>query len=123
REAGTEFQIVSVVLNLAHLNTGAEVPEAVPYALTLIPSSKQGAVDQRNIDAIVKLDVQKFLHETEPCYAGLDPFSGEWSLFAPLSTLIGKNPCKGYLDELGLVIEQYFLATNYDPGDMLDVAL
>jgi hypothetical protein len=123
REAETEFQMVSVVLNLAHLNTGGQAPEAVPYAMTLIPASKRGNVDQRGIDAIAKLDVQKFLRETEPCYTGFDPFSGEWSLFAPLSTLIGENSYNGYLDELGMVVEQYFLATQYDPGDVLEVAL
>jgi hypothetical protein len=73
------FRWFPVVVNVA---------QAIPYALTLIPASKRGSVDERGIDVIAKLNIEKTRAETEPCYAGLDPFSGEWRLFGPLAILI-----------------------------------
>jgi len=123
REAGTEFQMISVIVSLAHLGKRDGVAVATPYALSLIPASKRGAVSHSLIDLVAKLDVQKIIEETEPCYAGLNPFTGDWSLNAPLSILIGDNPFNCFLDELGLVVGQYWLATKYNPNDVLEVPL
>ena len=83
------FNWFPVVVNVAHFRMRDNgPPEAIPYALTLIPASKRGSVDERGIDVIAKLNIEKTRAETEPCYAGLDPFSGEWRLFGPLAILI-----------------------------------
>src|SRR3984893_9806317 len=125
RKAETRFQPIFVVMNIAHLATESETPIAFPYALTLIPTSKRGAIDVKTIDLAVKLAAQKGIHEAEFCYAGFDPFSGDFSLFGPLSVFMygGGQPYEGFLDELGLVIGQYFLATQYDAADVLKVLL
>ena len=53
---------------------------------------------------------------TEPGYSGYDPFSGEWAMYGPLS-LVART--KGFLDEVGIVVGMYFLATDFDPDDTL----
>src|SRR5262249_46979758 len=87
RRAETRFQPIFVVMNIAHLKTDAEPPTAFPYALTLIPASKRGAIDVKTIDLVAKLDAQKVIQEAEHCYAGFDPFTGDFSLFGPLSLM------------------------------------
>lgn len=124
RKAETRFQAIVVVMNIAHLKVDGEVSTAFPYALTLLPGSKRDAIDVRTIDAIAKLDVQKFLKETQPCYTNFNPFAGSWSMFAPLSSLLGgEKPYTGFIDELGIVVGQYFLATHYTPADVIEAPL
>lgn len=123
KEKGTVFQMISLVLNIAHLKEGDGTPVATPYSLSLMPASKRGAVDERNIDVVAKLDVRKALKEFEPCYAGFDPFTGDFGLYGPLSLFIGEKPFDCFLDELGIVIGQFFLAKSYDPADVLEVPI
>ena len=124
RKADTQFQPIFVVMSIAHLKTEGEAITAAPYALTLIPASKRGAIDLKTVDLVAKLDTQKLLVEMEPCYTGFDPFTGEWSLFGPLSLFLrGEKPYEGFLDELGLVVGQYFLTPQYDPADVLEVSV
>jgi len=125
RQAETRFQPIFVVMNIAHLKIKGETPIAFPYALTLIPASKRGAIDVKTVDLVAKLDAQKTINEAKFCYAGFDPFTGDFSLFGPLSAFMhgGGQPYKGFLDELGLVVGQYFLATQYDAADVLEVSL
>src|SRR3979411_1377514 len=114
KEAGTEFQLISVIVGLAHLGMRDGVALAMPYALSLIPASKRGAVTHSSIDLVAKLDIQKIIAETELCYAGLNAFTGDWSMHGPLSIFTGDNPYDCFFDELGLVIGQYWLATKYN---------
>jgi hypothetical protein len=123
RDAGAVFQMVSVVLSIAHMNRQDGVLHGIPYALTLVPGSKRDAVDERNIDFVSKLDIQKLLNDMEPSYVGFDPFSGTYGLYGALSLFIGEKRYNGFLDELGVVVAQYFLVTAYDPNDVLEVAL
>ena len=124
RTAETRFQPIFVVMNIAHLKKEGDTYTAFPYALTLIPASKRGAIDVKTIDLIAKLDMQKILNEGEFCYTGFDPFVGSWSMFGSLSVFLGgENPYQGFLDELGLVVGQYFLATQYGAGDVIEVSL
>jgi hypothetical protein len=106
RKLGTTFQLISVVLSRVAASEADGAMQVRPFAVTLIPASKRGEVDQRDPDPVSKLDVAKFL-ETEPLYSGYDPFSGEWSLYGNLP---------GYLDgkREGLSCSQA-VAANYDP--------
>lgn len=122
REAKTSFQMISLVVNIARLSKKDDTLYGVPYALTILPASKRGEVDERDIDAIAKLDTQKMLAEMQPCYVGFDPFAGDWGLYSPLSFLIGKKH-DGRLDELGVVVGQYFLATTFDPEGVMESPL
>jgi len=119
----TRFQPIFLVANIAHLKGDNEGLTAFPYALTVIPASKRGAIDVKTIDLIAKLDVQKMLNEGQFCYTGFDPFVGGYSLFGSLPAFLlgGGTPYEGFLDELGLVVGQYFLATEYNAADVLEV--
>ena len=124
RKAETQFQPIFVVVNIAHLKTEGETYTAFPYALTLIPASKRGAIDVKTIDLIAELDMQMVINEGEFCYAGFDPFAGSWSMFGSISAFLGgETPYQGFLDEFGLVVGQYFLATQYEAGDVIEVSL
>lgn len=123
REKGGVFQMISLVLNVAHLKEVDGVTVAIPYSLSMMPASKRGAVDERSIDLVSKLDSQKNLKEFEPCYAGFDPFSGNFGLHGPLGLFIGETPFGCFLDELGIVIGQFFLAKSYDPTDVLETKI
>lgn len=124
RQRGTNFQLVSVVLSCVVAGEVEGVQQVRPFAVTLIPASKRGEVDQRPIDSIAALDVSKSL-ETELVYSGYDPFSGQWSLYGNLLDFLdGKT--EGYLDETGLVVDQFFLATETPDDDqilMMDVRM
>jgi hypothetical protein len=69
--------MILLVLSMAHFKKENGYLHGIPYALTLVPAEKRGAVDHRDIDQIAQFDVQKFLNEAEPCYSGLDPFTGD----------------------------------------------
>ena len=88
RKRGTTFQLISVVLSCV---AAGEADGAQQVRLHhLIPAFKRGEVDQRTIDLVAALDVNKFL-ETEPMYSGYDPFSGEWSLYGSLSVFLDEK--------------------------------
>jgi hypothetical protein len=123
KENGTLFQPVFLVLNIAHLKEVNGTPIATPYSLSLMPTSKRDALDEKGIDLIANLDAQKLVEEMEPCYANFDPFTGDRGLFGSVGIFIGENPINCFLDELGIVIGQYFLATQYDAADVIEVGM
>lgn len=120
RERGTTFQLVSVVLSCVAAGAADGGLRLRPFALTLIPASKRGAVDERPIDAIGSLNVADWL-KNEPIYSGYDPFSGEWSMFGFMPGYLD-GAREGFVDEIGMVVDQYFLATTM-PDDDAIVAL
>ena len=58
---------------------------------------------------------------THPGYVGYDPFSGEWNLYGPLGLIAADT--KGFLDEVGIVVGMYFLATEFEFDDVLMVTV
>lgn len=108
RKAGTQFQSIFVVINLARWHDREGHMAAVPYAITLIPASKRNAVEIKPIDLVAKLDAQKILHDAEPSYAGYDPFTGSWSLFGALSSFLSEKPVQCFPDELGIAWDTIF---------------
>jgi hypothetical protein len=60
--------------------------------------------------------------ETEPAYTGYDPFSGEWSLYGNIPGYLDGER-KGFLDEIGLVVDQFFLATEIDNDEVITMGL
>jgi hypothetical protein len=118
RNLGTRFQRISVVMNIANLTDVDGRATGVPYSLSLIPSQKRGKVHEVSIDLVERFDPPP-PRELRWGYQGFDPFRGDWGLFGTLATLLGNGQLKGYIDELGLVIDQYFLAITYDADGML----
>jgi Protein of unknown function (DUF559) len=115
RNRGTNFQLISIVLSCVPAGEVDGVLQVRPFAMTLIPASKRDKVQETTIDLVAKLDVDAWL-ATEPMYAGYDPFSGDWSLSGNLPGYMDGER-KGYLDEMGFVIDQFFLATELAEDD------
>lgn len=115
RERGTTFQLVSVVLSCVAAGEPNGHLRVRPFAVTLIPGSKRNEVEEQPIDAIASLNVARWL-ATDPMYAGYDPFAGEWSLYGNLPGYLDGNR-EGFLDEIGLVVDQFFLATQTPEDD------
>jgi hypothetical protein len=122
KERGTLFQPVFLVLSIAHLKDGGTSDIATPYALSLMPTSKRGVIDEKDIDLVSKLDVQKIL-DAELCYVNFDPFTGDRGLFGPLGSFLGEHPINCFLDELGIVVGQYFLSKEFEPADVMEVPM
>ena len=99
KEKGTLFQPVFLVLSLAHLKIVDGASRATPYSLSLMPTSKRNVLDEKDVELVAKLDVEKILSEGL-CYARFDPFTGDRGLFGPIGVFIGKNPIDCFLDEL-----------------------
>lgn len=124
RERGATFQLVSVVASCVAASTADGVLRVRPFALTLIPALKRGAVDERPIDAIARSDTAKWL-ASGLLYSGYDPFSGEWSMFGFMPGYLDGERV-GFLDEIGIVVDQFFLATatpEDDPVVALDLRM
>jgi hypothetical protein len=115
RKRATNFQLVSLVLSCVPAGEMNGVLQVRPFAMTLIPASKREKVQESTVDLVAKLDVSKWL-ETGPMYAGYDPFSGGWSLFGNVPGYLDGER-KGYLDEIGIVVDQFFLATELAEDD------
>lgn len=115
RKRRTNFQLVSLVLSCVPAGEVDGVLQVRPFAMTLIPASKRDKVQESTIDLVAKLDVDGWL-AAEPMYAGYDPFSGGWSLFGNLPGYMDGER-NGYLDEIGLVVDQFFLATELAEDD------
>lgn len=115
KKRGTNFQMISLVLNCVPAGEVDGVLQVRPFAMTLMPASKRGEVDQTTIDLVAKLDVDSWLG-AEPMYAGYDPFSGDWSLYGNMPGYLDGER-KGYLDEIGIVVDQFFLATQTPQDD------
>lgn len=117
RERGTTFQLVSKVASCVAAGTTDGVPRVRPFALTLIPASKRGVVDERSIDSIARSDTAKWL-ASQPIFSGYDPFSGVSSMFGFMPGYLDGER-EGFLDEIGIVVDQFFLATATPEDDVI----
>lgn len=118
RKSGTQFQMVQVVVSLAWWDSVEGNVEAVPFSISVLPASKRGEINTTEIDGIAALGGAPI--ETDDAYVGFDPFQGEWELFAPSGLASQFGAGKSPLDEIGIVIGRYFLATDYDREDVLE---
>jgi hypothetical protein len=110
----TTFQLVSMVVNLIPGTVIDGARHYRPYSVTLIPGSKRGNVQTTDINFISKLDLGAW-PPPDLIYSHYDPFTGHWSTFGAMPDYFdGKR--EGFLDEVGVVIDQFFLATHV-PGD------
>ncbi|MGV1949668.1 endonuclease domain-containing protein [Agrobacterium vitis] len=118
RERCTQFQMIQVVVSLAWCNSAEKDFEAVPFAISILPASKRGEVHLTGIDGVVALGGGPV--KTESAYHGFDPFYGEWKLYTYGEPVAQVSGSRRPIDELGIVIERYFLATSFDSDDVLE---
>lgn len=121
RDSGTRFQLVFVVVSVAKFIDVDGVPHGVPYALSLQPATKRGKVSEVGVDYVEKINLTEVVARTQPAYTGFNPFTGEWQAWGAIDIFMSNAPRRGFPDELGLVYDQFFLAMDYDPEDVLEV--
>jgi hypothetical protein len=117
RARGTRFQIVSVVASLVAVGELDGRLLTTPFALSLVPASKRGDLELVDVETAARLNITSIAREAEAFYTNFDPFTGESGLYG-LKTP-GLVAGKGFLDEIGVVVDAFYLATEYDPTDVL----
>ncbi len=117
RKRGTQFQMISVVASLIAVGDDGGRLRTAPFALTLIPASKRGNLEEASVDTAARLDIAKIAREAEAFYTSFDPFTGEWGLYGLRTPELVAG--KGFLDEIGVVVDAFYLATEYDVDDVL----
>lgn len=117
RNQGTQFQMVSVVASLVAVEQRHDVLVAKPIALSLMPAQKRGKLEICSVETAAKLDITRIAREAQAVYSGYDPFTGAYGMYALGAPDIVVGP--GFLDEIGLVVDAFFLATTFDAGDVL----
>lgn len=122
RSKGSEFQLISVVANSIVTGNEDGVPVLKPYSVTILPASKRGKVTHSTIDVVAALAGTSAVN-MDSAYLGYDPFVGEWTLRGEVGLVIGSEARPGFMDEVGLVTDYYFLATDFDPSDVAMVPL
>jgi hypothetical protein len=116
RGAKTEFQMIFIVASLVAKAGEGEGFGTTPFAVSLLPAIKRGAIQTATIDLVEKLTLT-YDPANPPLYSRFNPFKGSYGLFGMGTP--GLAGGKGYLDEVGLVIGQFWLATSFDPDEVL----
>jgi hypothetical protein len=117
RARGTRFQMLSVIASLIAVGEHDGNLLTTPFALTLLPASKRGEIEVVDIEIAARLDIAAIAREADAFYSNFDPFTGEWGMYG-LNTP-GLVAGQGYLDEIGVVVDAFYLAIDDYPDDVL----
>jgi hypothetical protein len=117
RQLGTEFQIISVVASLVAVEQRQDALLTKPFALSLMPAQKRGKLEVCSVETAATLGVAAIAREAQAVYRGYDPFSGVYGVYALGVPDIVVGP--GFLDEIGLVVDAFYLATTFETEDVL----
>lgn len=116
RERSTRFQMIFVLMSGIHFVEDGK-SRIVPYKISVMPASKRGLVSETSTDGIAAIAQSGYL-ESKLAYLNFDPFLGEWGMFGEAEEVVGNNPNPGWADEIGLTLNGYFLASEYDSEDI-----
>lgn len=119
---GAEFQLAFVVINSIFVGLEDGVSHLRPFSLSLIPASKRGNVEVSNAKFVGFMRGTTMFEEGAG-YLGLEPFSGEWSLFSQLGLIAEMGAGHAMTDELGLVYDYFFLRVGLDPTTIVQPAV
>ena len=117
RQTNTQFQVISVVASLVAIGQEEGHLVTTPFALNLVPARKRGQIETASVDAVQAVNVSRIIREADAFYTGFDPFTGDCGLYG--LNAHGLVPGPGFLDEIGFVIDAFYLACPYDPDDVL----
>ena len=117
RKRDARFQLLMIVTNCIRVGSRDDPPRLLPYSMTLMPSSKRGRVTEFAIDFVAQFSGAQLMGG-DTAYVGFDPFAGDWQMWGNASVVVGPIPRPGFIDELGLVYDHYFLETTHDPKDI-----
>jgi hypothetical protein len=124
RRKGVRFQIVSVVTSVAGFHEVGGVMQGVPYAISLVPANKRGAVlSNVDVEYVRQISLNAVLQQQEPCFVDFNPFSGSWGGWGSASVFLNDKPRTAFPDSLGLVTDMYYLQQGFDPDDVVVVDL
>ncbi len=113
RDRDARFQLIMIVTNCIQVGVESGAPLLLPYSMTLLPSSKRGEVAESNEDFVSQFSGAPLMGG-DTAYVGFDPFAGDWQLWGNAGVVVGESPRAGFMDELGLVYDHYFLEIDYD---------
>ncbi len=103
RERETAFQLIFMVFNLFALQVAEDRVVGRPYAISLVPASKRGAVQTVPIDWVenMRLEPSPFDGKT---YLNFDPFAGDRGMFGDAVSFRENGGFNNkYPDEIGFV--------------------
>lgn len=119
RTNGSRFQLIQVVISVYAARETEDGPRARPYAVTLVPAMKRGAVQTVDIEFLRQLDLEQSPFDGM-AYLNFDPFLMDRDLWGQLALLADMGALKrAFTDEIGLVSDGYFLMQPYDADDVL----
>lgn len=114
------FQLIFIVLSLYALKArgdGGYVGR--PYAISLIPASKRGAVSDTEVAWVEKMDLEASPFAGQ-AYLNFNPFSGERGMFGPAASFRQHGAiARVHPDEFGFVTGGYLLAPIADGDEPL----
>lgn len=111
---GTRFVMVNVIANCYSYRRSDGIVHGLPYAVTILPSSKRGEIDYADARAAAVFDLEN-MPTLECVYGSFNPFTGEWGFFGKYGHLFSMgafNKC--FTDSIGFVIGTYFLADRFE---------
>lgn len=112
-ENNINFQMVLIVANFYDIKLEDGTVVGRPYSISLVPASKRGKLDPRNVKFAQSLKLEE-IEDMGNIYLNFDPFEGAYGLFGSYSTLMGEDGLKTYTDSIGFVINAYFLADSFE---------
>lgn len=111
----SEFQLVFVVASCLYVGRTIDGASIIkPFAFNLIPSTKRGKVSTASLDFVIDVGVGNPLLHNDCVYTNYNPFTGAWGLFSESGILIGNQSHSGFMDEIGIVTDHYFIEINHD---------
>lgn len=106
----TAFQLIFVVFNLFALKAVEDRVVGRPYAISLVPASKRGAVQTVPIDWVKNMRLEPSPFDGK-AYLDFDPFAGDRGMFGDAAMFREQGGLNGkYPDEIGFVAGGYLLA-------------
>ncbi len=119
RQRNSEFQLVFVVASALWSGRTIDGSSIVkPFAFNLIPSTKRGAVSVSSLDFVTTVGLGNPMLSEDCVYTQYNPFSGAWGLFSDSGLLLGDGPKQGFMDEVGLVTDHYFIEIGHDKEEV-----
>ena len=119
RRRDTQFQLIFIVLNLFDLQEVDGKITGRPYAISLVPATKRGAVTEVGVDWIEKMNLEPSPFHGQ-AYLDFDPFTGDRGLFGSAAMFRdGGALDRLHPDEIGFVTDGFLLAPIADGDEPL----
>lgn len=119
RQRDARFQLIFIVLNLFDLKEVDGKVTGRPYAISLVPATKRGAVTEVGVDWIEKMNLEPSPFHGQ-AYLDFDPFTGDRGLFgSAVMFRDGGALDRLHPDEIGFVTDGFLLAPIMDGDEPL----